>query len=315
MPQPAPEDNVQGLPHAAFRRVSIIVPAYNEENGLEAVLHQLGDIRTHLTSSGWETELIIVDDGSVDKTAEIASRHSDIVLLRHRLNRGYGAALKTGIRHASGDLICITDADGTYPNDRIPDLADRVMVYGYDMVVGSRTGERVAIPLTRRPAKWAIRRLASFVAGEPIPDLNSGLRVFPRADGAAFLRDFAGWVFVYDDDHLGHADKWVLGELCAHQLSCACWPLRKIRPIHDTLNFVQLVVRIALYFKPLKVFVPFSGLLFILALLWAGFSKLVLGQLADITTLVIAMTAIQVFMLGMLAELINHRLPNVYDKD
>ncbi len=312
MAQPAPAD--MDHTHAAPRRVSIVVPAYNEENGIEAVLQQLGSIRAFLTGAGWETEVIVVDDGSLDRTAEIAGRHPEIVLIRHRANRGYGAALKTGIRHASNELICITDADGTYPNDRIPDLADQVIAHGYDMAVGARTGENVSVSLIRRPAKWVIRQLASFVAGEPIPDLNSGLRVFPRETVLRFFGILPDGFSFTTTITLGMLTNGYLVDYVPINYHARVGS-SKIRPIHDTLNFVQLVVRIALYFRPLKVFVPFSGLLFVLALVWAAFSKIVLGQLADVTTLVIAMTAVQVFMIGMLAELINQRLPNLYDKD
>lgn len=314
MVKPTPADIAHVRGHAANRCVSIIVPAYNEENGLDAVLQQLGAIRLRLTDDGWETEVIIVDDGSLDRTSEIAGSHPDIVLISHRVNRGYGAALKTGIRHASGELICITDADGTYPNERIPDLTDRIVVHGYDMAVGARTGDRVTIPLIRRPAKWAIRRLACFVAGEPIPDLNSGLRVFSRETALRFFGILPDGFSFTTTITLGMLTNGYLVDYVPINYHARVGR-SKIRPIHDTLNFFQLVVRIALYFEPLKVFVPFSGLLFLLALIWAVFSKILLGQLADISTLVIAMAAIQVFMIGMLAELINQRLPNLYDKE
>jgi glycosyltransferase involved in cell wall biosynthesis len=294
--------------------VAIVVPAYNEEHGLGAVLAQLSAIQAQMNAAGRQVEIIVVDDGSADQTSEVARQHKGITLIRHRVNRGYGAALKTGIRHAKGDWICITDADGTYPNERVPELVERAITGDFDMVVGARTGENVAIPLRRRPAKWVIGQLANFVAGEPIPDLNSGLRIFDRAAALRF--------FGILPDGFSFTTTITLGMLTNGYLIDYV-PINyhvrvgrsKIRPIQDTLNFVQLVVRIALYFKPLKVFIPFSAMLLLLALVWAVFSKVVLGRLADVTTLVIAMTAIQVFMLGMLAELINQRLPNQYDKD
>ena len=161
--------------------VSIVIPAYNEEKGIGPVLTRLLAV---MDGSGLTYEVVVVNDGSRDDTAgvtgRVAAEHERLTLLQHRHNRGYGAALKTGIRHARYDLICITDADGTYPNERIPELVAQLAGQEYDMVVGARTGENVAIPLVRRPAKWAIGRLANYVAGEKIPDLNSGLRVFRR---------------------------------------------------------------------------------------------------------------------------------------
>jgi glycosyltransferase involved in cell wall biosynthesis len=292
--------------------VSIVVPAYNEENGLGGVLTQLSAIRAEMAEQ--QVEIIIVDDGSADRTAEIARQHAGVTLIGHRVNRGYGAALKTGIRHANGYWICITDADGTYPNERIPELVARVSSGDYDMVVGARTGENVAIPLRRRPAKWVIGKLANFVAGEPIPDLNSGLRIFNREAALRFFSILPDGFSFTTTITLGMLTNGYLVDYVSINYHARVGR-SKIRPIQDTLNFIQLVARIALYFKPLKVFVPFSAALFLLALAWAVFSKMALGKLADVTTLVIAMTAIQVFMFGMLAEAMNQRLPNVYDKD
>lgn len=296
------------------QRVAIVVPAYNEEHGLDGVIAQLREIRDHLERTGHDAEIIVVDDGSVDRTADVASRYEDITLLRHRKNRGYGAALKTGIRHADTDLICITDADGTYPNERIPDLVQRVSEGDFDMVVGARTGARVAIPLSRRPAKWVIRQLASFVAGEPIPDLNSGMRVFKRRAALRFFGILPDGFSFTTTITLGMVSNAYLIDYVPIDYHARIGK-SKIKPIRDTLNFVQLVMKIALYFRPLKVFVPLSGLLFVAALFWALFSMFVLGRLADVSVLVIVMTAIQVFVVGMLAELINQRLPNIYDKE
>jgi glycosyltransferase involved in cell wall biosynthesis len=295
--------------------LSIIVPAYNEEGGIAGVLSQLRILCDSLTAASWKVEVIFVDDGSIDGTATAIEQHADIVLLRHRVNRGYGAALKTGIRHASGEWICITDADGTYPNERIPDLVAQAEETGSDMVVGARTGQRVAIPVIRRPAKWAIRQLAAFVVGESIPDLNSGMRLFRRSAAMRFFGILPDGFSFTTTITLGMLTNGYLVEYVPINYHARVGS-SKIRPIQDTINFVQLVLRIALYFKPLKVFVPISGVMLLLALFWAVFSKVVLGQLADVSTLVIAMTAVQVLMIGMLAELINQRVPNLFiEKD
>jgi len=291
--------------------VTVVIPAYNEQQGIGPVLEQLCQV---MPEGSLPYEIIVVDDGSQDSTAEVARQHPVVTVLEHKGNRGYGAALKTGIRHAHYDLICITDADGTYPNERIPDLVECILDDGYDMIVGARTGENVAIPLIRRPAKWVLGQLANFVAGEPIPDLNSGLRVFRR--------DVALQLFNMLPDGFSFTTTITLAMVTNGYLVDYV-PINyharvgrsKIRPIRDTLNFVQLVLRMALYFSPLKVFIPFSGFLIVLALAWALFSRFVLGQLADVSTLVIVMTGIQVVVIGMLAELINQRLPNYYREE
>ncbi len=291
--------------------ISIVIPAYNEERGLGLVLEQLQQV---VNSLEFRCEIIVVDDGSQDNTASAAGQYPAITVLRHNSNRGYGAALKTAIRHARHPIICITDADGTYPNERIPDLVKRLTEDRFDMAVGARTGEEVSIPLLRRPAKWAISQLANMVAGEPIPDINSGLRVFKRPVALRFFNVLPDGFSFTTTITLGMLTNGYLVDYVPVNYHPRVGK-SKIRPIRDTLNFVQLILRIALYFAPLKFFLPLSGLLFLLALLWGLFSRVVLNQLADVSTLIIAMTAVQVAMIGLLAELISRRLPNYHQDD
>ncbi|MEM7532470.1 MAG: glycosyltransferase family 2 protein [Chloroflexota bacterium] len=291
--------------------LTIVIPAYNEENGIGPVLDHLNQVLEANSDNGFVYEILVVDDGSEDNTKEVALQYDNITVLQHRFNRGYGAGLKTGIRHASYDIICITDADGTYPNDQIPVLYNHFVDGSYDMVVGARTGENVSIPLVRRPAKWFIGQLANFVAGEPIPDINSGLRIFHKPVAQSFQQILPdGFSFTttitlamltnnYRVDYLPINYAQRIGR-------------SKIRPIRDTLNFIQLILRIGLYFSPLKIFLPVSGVLFVISFILALFTHFVLGQLADISTLVIFMTAIQIGTVGLLAELINQRLENRY---
>ena len=156
------------------RQLSIVMPALNEAGSIGSVLEEL---QAELKQHDLDAEIIVVDDGSTDDTGAIALAAGARVL-RHRGNRGYGAALKTGILAASHDTVAITDADGTYPCRYLPKMLDELE--RADMVVGARTGENVHIPLVRRPAKWALRQLANYVTSTRIPDINSGLRVFRR---------------------------------------------------------------------------------------------------------------------------------------
>lgn len=290
--------------------VTIVIPAYNEEGAIAEVLAHLVQV---MDASGLVHEIIVVDDGSDDRTAELAQEVTCVKVIEHPRNRGYGAALKTGIRHAQHPFICITDADGTYPNERIPELVGRLVKERYDMVVGARVGQNVNIPLLRRPAKWGIRQLGNYVAGQRIPDLNSGLRVF-RRDVALRFNGMLPNAFSFTTT--------ITLALLANHYLVEYVPIdyharvgkSKIRPVQDTLNFTQLVWRIALYFAPLKLFLPLSAFLFLLAIGWALFTMLALGRLADVSTLVIVMTAFQIGVIGLLAELINKRLPN-YHRD
>lgn len=291
--------------------LSIIIPAYNEENSIHAVLDELNAV---LSGTDYVYEIIVIDDGSTDNTAAVAEAHGSARVLRHIGNRGYGAALKTGIRHSRHGLICITDADSTYPNERIPDLITRMHTGGYDMVVGARTGQNVRIPLVRRPAKWAIRQLANLVVGTHIPDLNSGLRLFTREGALRFFSLLPDGFSFTTTITLGMLTNGYLVDYVSIDYHARVGQ-SKIKPIRDTLNFIQLILRIALYFAPLKIFLPVSLALLGLGIVWGLFSFFILQQLADVSTLMFFMSAVQIAAIGLLAELINRRLPNDYREE
>ena len=158
------------------RAVTVVIPAYNEA---AHVADQIASVDRVMSTSGWDYEIIVVDDGSTDGTAEAASAAGLGRVVRRQHNRGYGAALKLGIRLAANDWILITDADGTYPVEAIPTLLAEAQANS--MVVGSRTGAVVKVPLVRRPAKWFLNRLASYLAGRDLPDINSGLRLMRKS--------------------------------------------------------------------------------------------------------------------------------------
>ena len=161
-------------------RFAVIVPCYNERDSIGAVVESL---LTCCARSG-PYDLIVVDDGSTDGSAEILrrlrQRHPEVQVLTHPHNRGYGAALKTGIyRQTSAELIVITDAYQTYPNDRIPELLE--WAWEADMVVGARKMDPAIYPLSRRIAKFFLSKYVAWMVGGIIPDINSGLRVMRRA--------------------------------------------------------------------------------------------------------------------------------------
>ncbi|MEO0661791.1 MAG: glycosyltransferase family 2 protein, partial [Planctomycetota bacterium] len=241
--------------------VTIVVPAFDEEGGIEGVVRRLSALEL-----GRPTELLVVNDGSRDGTGAALERLSaefpGLTVLEHRENRGYGAALKTGFRAAAHPVVVITDADGTYPEDRIVDLLARVDA-GAEMAVGARTGDSVHIPWLRRPPKAALRKIASYLAGRPIPDLNSGLRAIRRElvlryesilpEGFSFTTTIT---LASLTNH--HAVDYVSIDYAPRQGSS------KIKPIRDTLGFLALIIRTIVYFNPLKVFLPVAAALFAL---------------------------------------------------
>ena len=288
------------MPFAAPSKISVVIPAYNEEGGLAEVVRGL---RASMESSGRPFEVIVVDDGSRDRTPEVA-RGLGVTVVTHGRNRGYGAALKTGIRAATGDQILICDGDGTYPPESIPELLSRSD--GHDMVVAARTGASVEIPIFRRIAKGILRRLAIYLSESEIPDLNSGLRVFRKEVAMSYFPILpSGFSFT---------TTITLAMLC-NEGSVAYVPINyskrrgrsKIRPLRDTLNFLILILRTILYFNPLKIFLPVSlaiGVIFAASL---SYDLLVLKDLTE-KTLIFLFGAVQMMAVGVLADLITKRL-------
>jgi len=161
--------------------LSVVIPAWNEEDGIAAIMDRVRDVQPALAEVGVvELELIVVDDGSSDRTAEIVEAHSAARLVRHPTNKGYGAALKTGFHAARGDLLAFLDADGTYPPECFPDLCAEALA-GADLVVGSRrSGADSQMPFVRRVGNLLWSNLVTLVGGRRVIDPASGMRVFRR---------------------------------------------------------------------------------------------------------------------------------------
>jgi glycosyltransferase involved in cell wall biosynthesis len=161
--------------------LSVVIPAYNEENGIAEIAQRVLAIKESLIDVGvGELELIVVDDGSRDKTAEVVGQISGVRLIRHPKNRGYGAALKTGFANAHGELIGFLDADGTYPPEYFPQLCVSAM-NGSELVIGSRmAGAESKMPLTRRVGNLFFAGLLTLVGRQKVSDSASGMRVFKR---------------------------------------------------------------------------------------------------------------------------------------
>ncbi len=240
--------------------VTVVIPAFNEGGH---VAGQVEAVRRTLEATGWAFEIIVVDDGSADDTAAEADRTGARVLRRTR-NRGYGAALRLGISRARHDWILITDADGTYPVEAIPELL--AQADDNEMVVGARLGASVQIPWARRPAKWFLNRLAGYLAGQRLPDINSGLRLMRKSlveryefllpDGFSFTTTITLAAACN-----GHAFAYVPIDYHARLGQS------KIRPRH-AYDFTILILRTIVFFNPLKVFIPLGA-----ALAAAGIAK------------------------------------------
>jgi glycosyltransferase involved in cell wall biosynthesis len=304
-----PSDSID----AGQQAVSVIIPAYNEQDSL---LHQIELIRQAIENGGFPYEIIVVDDGSVDRTFEVAVQ-SQVRVLRHPENRGYGASLKTGIRAARYEIISIIDADGTYPAEQIPIMLDKLA--HADMVVGSRTGDEVNVPISRRPAKWMLQALATRIAGQKIPDLNSGMRLFRR--------ECAMQYFPILSNQFSFTTTITLAYM-ADDYRVVYYPINyyarigrsKIVPWHFV-DFLVLILRISMIFNPLKIYLPlaitFGGLgvlkatYDILALFLrtpqAGWPLFLQPTLSTSAVLLI-FTGLQFLMIGMVADGVIRRI-------
>lgn len=164
--------------------LSIVVPAYNEEDGVAAVIERTLAVEPELRKVGLDgMELIIVDDGSKDRTAEIVKNYIDrgVVLIQHKKNRNYGGALKTGFRHARGNLLAFMDADGTYPPEYFPKMVQALFEQNADLVIGSRmAGVESQMPLTRRIGNTLFAGLVTIIGNVRITDSASGQRILKR---------------------------------------------------------------------------------------------------------------------------------------
>ena len=163
--------------------LSVVIPAYNEEDGIADIIERVLAIKTLLATGGVsDLELIVVDDASRDRTPEIVAGYPEVVLLQHAVNRNYGAAIKTGFRHARGNLLAFLDADGTYPPESFPQLCQPILEDGADLVIGSRmAGTDSEMPLVRRIGNTVFATLVSVISNRRVTDSASGQRVFRSA--------------------------------------------------------------------------------------------------------------------------------------
>lgn len=274
--------------------LALILPAFNEVDGIEETIARVRQVLSTLSAS---SEIIVVDDGSKDGTGQKAAT-AGVRVLTHPWNRGYGAALKTGVLAANAHAIMIMDADCSYSPDAIPRLYARLA--SADMVVGSRLLGSKGVAWIRRPFKWMLNKFASYLIGLHIPDLNSGQRVMKRdvllkymhlcPSGFSFTSTITlamlanGHAVVYEPiDYLTRSGQ------------------SKIRASHFV-SFILLVVRSVVLFNPLKVFLPLGAIIFL-----AGVAKLIQDiyrwNLSE-TAVMAFLTAITVWAVGLLADMI-----------
>ncbi|MEP7200379.1 MAG: glycosyltransferase family 2 protein [Chloroflexota bacterium] len=161
--------------------LTVIIPAFNEERGIRHIVERVLAVREPLEQIGVALEFIVVDDGSRDQTTAQVAQFPDVRLIKHVVNRGYGAAIKTGFRQATGDYLAFLDADGTYPPESLPEMCRVALQQRADLVIGSRmSGAQSEMPVTRRIGNLAFASLLSLIGNVTVRDTASGMRVLRR---------------------------------------------------------------------------------------------------------------------------------------
>ncbi len=277
--------------------ITVVLPVFNEVGHLE---EEVDRTKAALDASDYTYEIIAIDDGSTDGSTELLEKLDGIRVISFLQNRGSGSSRKYGTLAARGRYVVWTDADMTYPNHEIPELVDQIQ--GYDQVVGARRTEEGTVKFLRKPAKWFIRKLASYLTGVKIPDLNSGLRAMRIEVARQFVhllpRGFScvttiTMAFLSN----GYSVKYVPIDYAkrAGESKFHWWA--------DTRRYLMQVIRMVLSWNPLKILMPPAGILLI-----AGVGK-VIYDIFDkdwrmgTNTIVILGAAFALMILAMVADL------------
>ena len=280
-------------------KYSVVIPVRNEEEVIDEVINE---VKEALNTLDCPYEIIVIDNVSTDKTVDIVKKHSDVRLIQHESDKGYGGSIKEGVKVAKSDNVIIIDGDGTYPAGDIPKLVS--YIGQYDLVSGARVGKGVSISVIRRIGKFFHHRLINFLAGERIPDMNSGLRVFKRD---VFLR----YYHLYPSGFSISTTFLLACLLNDHPVkfvNIEYFPRKgrsKINIFRDGLNFILLILRSVTYFNPLKIFIPLSIFFFVAAIFTAFFSMFYLDSFMDVTTMILLITSVLVFLFGLFADAIS----------
>ena len=278
--------------------LSVVIPAYNEG---ENIINTLEKIKPVLNSvQGLKYEIIVVNDGSNDNTAEILNGCSGIRSINRAVNRGYGYSIKEGIEHSVGEWILIADADGTYPLGDIPRLIAETE--HYDMVTGERSKGNVSLSFINKAAKSILKTLIYFLAYRWIVDINSGFRVFRK-------EMFTNSPEIFPDGFSFTTTLTLLSVVERYQVMFVPIEYHKrigkshIKPVRDFISFVVLIVRIMTLFRPMRFFMPIAVIFFL-----AAFGRAIrdIHQANGIGTLAVLLfiISIQSFFFGILGDLV-----------
>ena len=276
--------------------ISIIIPAFNEGVVIGDVIK---NIRAVVNKLDKNHEIIVIDDGSADDTAQSA-RDAGATVIQHPYNIGNGAAVKTGIRHARGKILVTIDGDGQHDPNDILKLVNQIGPY--DMVVGSRNRESDTTA-HRDVANMVFNSLATYISGRKIEDLTSGFRAvkahiarqfvyllpnrfsYPSTITLSIVR--AGYSLGYESIRFSRRDEKTNS---------------KIKPLQDGLRFLMIILKISVFYSPLKVFVPLSVFIFLLGVSYGLFRIFIFQAPYGQTSALLMSTAVLTFLVGLVSE-------------
>lgn len=289
-----PEETAPGrsaLPSQAQYTLTVIIPAYNEGDAVGAVIHKVQTLRP-------QAEILVVDDGSKDNTAQ-AARMAGARVISHPYNKGNGAAVKTGLRNAQGDVVLLLDADGQHP----PEDIERVLagIGDYDLVVGARTKQSESA-WTRDLGNTIFNALATYLSGRKIPDLTSGFRAMKRPMIMEFIHLLPNLYSYPTTSTLAFIK-------AGYNVQFVPIRARKgtgrsnTRLIRDGVRAIVIIFRMITLFAPMKIFLPISGALFALGVLYGIANIFVFGinRIPNGSVLLI-LSSLFIFLFGLISE-------------
>jgi glycosyltransferase involved in cell wall biosynthesis len=272
---------------------SVIIPAYNEAESIGALISSIKSMHPAM-------EIIVVDDGSTDETGRVSEQVGARVI-RHPYNIGNGAAVKTGIRHAKGDVLILMDGDGQHSPEIISEMIDYIPKY--DMVVGARSGN-FQQSFIRNIGNGIFNQLASYVAKFSIKDLTSGFRVIKANIARRFLYLIPN-TYSYPTTltlcllRSGHTLKYITIQARTRKTGRS-----EIRIAKDGIRFFMIIVKICVLYSPFRIFLPISFFTFMAGLLWYMYTLLAWGRFTNMSALLFS-TSVLIFMIGLVSEQIN----------
>lgn len=287
--------------------VSIVLPAFNEEDGLGCLLPEL----TRLYP---KYEILVINDGSTDSTVSVCDNNG-VKIITHPYPMGNGAAIKSGARNAKGDIIVFMDADGQHNPKDIKLLIEKLLVEKYDMVVGARSLSTHSSAL-KRAGNWFYNRFASIMTGHKILDLTSGFRVV-RAD---VFRKFLyllpnGFSYPTTSTMAFFRSAHPVGYITIHAGKRQKGTHSNIKILRDGIRFFVIILKIGALFSPMRLFLPLSGTIFLTGIAYYAYTYITFNRFTNMSALLM-ISSLMIFLIGILSEQISslHYRDSIQDK-